>query len=394
MKALIFRLLLIGIFISPGVLFSQTDKNLFFVERNFIHSEILGEDKEYWVHLPMDYTSGSEKYPVLYITDGDEHFVLASGITEFMSSQFIIPEFIVVAVFHKDRNHDLTPTHCLTDYRGFKSNAVKVSGGGEKLLQFIEKELIVQIENKYRTASYRILAGHSLGGLFSVYVYLNRNDLFKGFISMDPVLNWDNNVCERILKSLPDQSPNFKNKLYISSAHNAPEGKRDKGPLRMSQLSFNKELKTKGVGNTKLELFEKENHLTVPYRSLYAGLSYIFSDYYIFNNPRFVEEIPFIQEHYKSVSDLYGMKFTPPEGLIEMLGKYFLLDMNEYAKSIEFFTLNAVNYPTSYKAFENLAKAYKASGDVNNAILNSKKSLELNPNNIDIQKLLIELESK
>lgn len=369
------KILVISVLIFPKVLLGQPTSKIVTGEKHIIHSEIMGEDKEYWVHLPMSYDNSINKYPVLYITDGDEHFFLAAGITEFMSSQFIIPEFIIIAIFHKDRNHDLTPTHCLTDINGFKSDAAKVSGGGEKLLQFIEKELIVQIENKYRTSSYRILAGHSLGGLFSVYVYLNRSDLFKGFISMDPVLNWDNYVCERILKSLPNQLSNFKNKLYISSAHNAPEGKRDKGPLRISQLSFYKELKTKGESDTKLELFEKENHLTVPYRSLYVGLSYIFFDYYIFNNSRFVEEIPFIQEHYKSVSDLYGMRFTPPEGLIEMLGKYFLLDRNEYTKSIEFFTLNTVNYPTSYKAFEYLAKAYKASGDVNNAIKNFKKSL-------------------
>jgi predicted alpha/beta superfamily hydrolase len=308
--------------------------------------------------------------------------------------EFIIPKFIVVAILHKDRNRDLTPTHCLTDINGFNSDAAKVSGGGEKLLQFIEKELIVEIENKYRAASYRILAGHSLGGLFCVYAYVNSSDLFKGFISMDPVLNWDNFVCERMLKLLPDQAQNFKNKLYMSSAHNAPEGKPDKGPFRMSQLSFNKALKAKAVSNAKLELFEEEVHLTVPYRSLYSGLSYIFPDYYIFKNPRFVEGIPFIQEHYKKMSDLYGMSFTPPEFLIEMLGKYFLFDKNEYNTSIEFFKLNTVNYPTSYNAFEYLAKAYKASGDLNNAILNFKKSLQLNPNNSDVQKLLNELETK
>jgi Tfp pilus assembly protein PilF len=50
--------------------------------------------------------------------------------------------------------------------------------------------------------------------------------------------------------------------------------------------------------------------------------------------------------------------------------------------------LNTVNYPESYKAFENLSKAYIASGDSNNAVLNLKKSLELNQENIDIQKLL------
>ena len=394
MKALKLGLIFFSILFFSQILFGQTDNKIYFGEKNFIHSKILGEDREYWVHLPVDYEKSSDKYPVLYITDGDEHFFLASGLTEFMSSQFMIPEFIVVAILHKDRIHDLTPTHCLTFVNGFQSDGAKASGGGEKLLQFIEKELIVRIESKYRASSYRILAGHSLGGLFCIYAYLNCSDVFKGFISMDPALNWDNFVCERILKSLPNQAPNFKNKLYISSAHNSPPGELDKGPFRMSQLSFTKELKMKGVNNTKFEIFENEIHMTVPYRSLFSGLIFIFSDYYIFKNPRFTPEIPFIQEYYKNISALYEMKIIPPEYLIEMLGKYYLLDINKYAEAIKFFKLNTVNYPNSFKAYELLAKAYKASGDVDNAILNYKKSLELNPNNEDIKKALIELESE
>ena len=252
----------------------------------------------------------------------------------------------------------------------------------------------MQIEKKYKASSYRILAGHSLGGLFCTYAYLTRNHLFKGFISMDPALNWDNYVCEKMLKSLPGQAQNFESKLYISSAHNAPVGKRDKGPFRKSQLSFTKELKNRGIKNTQFELFDKESHMTVPYKSLYAGLMFLFPDYYIFNSPGFTPDISFIRNYYKNVSDVYGMTITPPENLIEMIGKYYLFENTNYAKAIELFTFNTINYPDSHDAFEFLAKACKASGDVENAILNYKKSLELNPDNTAIQKALFELESK
>lgn len=394
MKTFKLGLLTVCMLCFSKMLFTQTDNQLFFGEKNQIHSEILGEKRKYWVHLPMNYEKGTNDYPVLYITDGAEHFFLVSGLIEFMSSQFMIPEFIVVTIFHKDRNHDLTPTHSSTDINGFQSKAAEVSGGGEKLLQFIEKELITEIETKYRASSYRVLTGHSLGGLFCTYAYLTRSDLFKGFIVMDPALNWDSYVCERTLMSLPDKARNFKNKLYISSAHNAPEGKPDKGPLRTSQLSFTKALKKKGVTNIKFEVFEKEMHLTVPYRSLYAGLTFIFSDYYIFKSSAFAEEISFIQQFYNNLSEAYGMQITPPENLIEMMGKYFLFEKGDFAKAVAFFSLNTTNYPNSFKAFEYLAKAYQASGDPDNAIINFKKSLALNPDNADIQKLLLELESK
>lgn len=388
------KILIISILIFPTILFSQTNNKIFYGEKHTIHSNIMGEDKEYWVHLPMDYNKSEEKYPVLYITDGDEHFYLASGIIQFMSSQYIIPEMIVVAIFHKDRNHDLTPTHILEDNDGLNSDALKVSGGGEKLLQFIEKELIVKIDSNYRTDSYKILAGHSLGGLFAVYTYLNRSHLFNAFIAMDPALYWNHFLCEQMLQSLPNSSPNFNNKLYVSSAHNAPPGEPDITPFRKSQDSFFEELQKKKVSNTTHEYFEEENHLTLPFRSLYAGLFYIFSDYYLFNNPDFTEDVSFIQEHYNKASQLYGIKFLPPEGLMEMIGNYFLKDKNEYAKSAEFFKVNTSNYPSSFKAYENLGRAFKALGNKEQAISNFNKSLELNPENPEVKKLLKELEDQ
>ncbi|MFH0761000.1 MAG: alpha/beta hydrolase-fold protein [Bacteroidota bacterium] len=380
MRNLKIIILVIVSLLFPNILSGQPTGKIVTGEKYKMHSEITGEDMKYWIHLPVNYDNSINKYPVLYITDGDEHFSLASGVTDFMSSQYVIPELIVVAIFHMDRNHDLTPTHCTADNDGFKSDALKVSGGGVNLLQFIEKELIPEIEDNFRTGPYRILAGHSLGGLFTVYAYLNRNQLFNAFIAMDPALPWDNYLCERTLKTLTYQSPDLKNKLYLSSAHNAPYGKRDKSPFRLSQDSFYKELKAKPGTNSKHDYFENQNHLTVPYQSLYAGLSYIFSGFYILDNPQFVLEVPFVQEHYKKESDLYGIDFTPPERLMEMFGKYFLFDKNDYNKSIEFFKFNTIHYPSSYKAFEYLAKAYKASGNEKEAILNLEKAQELNPN--------------
>jgi tetratricopeptide (TPR) repeat protein len=205
---------------------------------------------------------------------------------------------------------------------------------------------------------------------------------------MDPALPFDNFLCERMVRNPGYQSPDLKNKLYISSAHNAPYGKRDKSPFRLSQDNFCKALKEQPGVNLKHDYFENQNHLTVPYQSLYAGLAWIFPDFYILDNPRFVLEVPFIENHYKRESDTYGIVFTPAERLMEMFGKYFLYDKNDYTKSLEFFQFNTTHYPTSSRAFEFLAKAYEALGDTDKATLNYKKALELNPGNTDIQKTL------
>jgi predicted alpha/beta superfamily hydrolase len=307
----------------------------------------------------------------------------------------MIPELIIVAIFHKDRNHDLTPTHITVDFQGIKGDEFIVSGGAEEFLQFIEKELIIQVEKSYCTAPYRILAGHSLGGLFAVYSYLVRGNLFNAYIAMDPALWWDNSYCEKTLKSLPGQSSNLENKLYISSSHLAPKNKRDKTIYRKTQNSFSKELNSKIKSKSKHDYFEKDNHYMVPIQSLYNGLSYVFNDYYLYNNrPFFKEDTSFVQNHFKHVSNIYGISPIPPEGLVERTGYVSYIFFKDYKKAIEFCKLNVNNYPNSSKAYENLAKAYKASGNKTDAISNFKKSLELNPENTEIQKILIELEGQ
>jgi tetratricopeptide (TPR) repeat protein len=133
--------------------------------------------------------------------------------------------------------------------------------------------------------------------------------------------------------------------------------------------------------------------LTVPYASLYAGLTYVFSDYYILDSPQFRLEISYIEAFYKKQAEVFGITTKPPERLIEMFGKHFLFDKNDYSKSIPFFELNSINYPYSYKSFEYLAKAYLASGNKEDAISNFKQALDLYPGNKEIQIILIELEN-
>ncbi len=388
MRGLKILTMTIIVVLYPCFLLSQSNGNIDLDEKYVIHSDIIGEDQEYWVHLPMNYENSEIEYPVLYITDGDEFFNLASGTTEFMSIEYIIPECIVVGLLHEDRNHALTPTYCETFVNGLQCDAAKVSGGGDTLLQFIQQELIPRIEQNYRTGPYRIFAGHSLGGLLTVYAFLNYNQLFNSFIAMDPALNWDRDFCQRLLHDGTYKSPELSSRLYISSAHNAHMRKKDKSALRLSQDAFKDELQKKKIENFKHEYFEDQNHMTVPYKSLYAGLANSFPDFYILEDPMFRLDTSFLVKFYELQSDIYKMHFQPSQRLIEMFGKYFLYDVDDYYNAIKFFELDTTIYKDSYKAYHYLGKAYKAAEMPDGAVVNLIKALELNPESEDIQVLL------
>jgi predicted alpha/beta superfamily hydrolase len=46
-----------------------------------------------------------------------------------------------------------------------------MAGGADSFLRFIREELLPEVDRKYRTAPFRILMGHSLGGLFALHAF-------------------------------------------------------------------------------------------------------------------------------------------------------------------------------------------------------------------------------
>jgi 3-oxoadipate enol-lactonase len=73
---------------------------------------------------------------------------------------------------------------------------------------------------------------------------------------------------------------------------------------------------------------------------------------------------------------------------------YSFLQNGKIKEAIELFKLNTVAYPNSSNTYDSLGEAYLADGQNNLAIKNYQKSLELNPNNANAQKVLKDLKRK
>jgi predicted alpha/beta superfamily hydrolase len=103
-----------------------------------------------------------------------------------------MPPLIVVAIANTDRNRDLTPSHAGVPHSDGTVAPVPTSGGADKFLDFIQTELVPEIEKRYAIHPYRIFTGHSLGGLFAIHALINRPELFNACIATSPSLWWDN----------------------------------------------------------------------------------------------------------------------------------------------------------------------------------------------------------
>ena len=357
-----------------------------------IESKILNEERTYILELPDSYKESSKNYPLLVLLDGEVNYHGHSGILKQMVQGGQIPEMIIVAINNVDRVRDFTPTNYLTNLNG--SSAVeshKTSGGSSNFLGFIEKELLPEIEGKYRTNNFKILVGISHGGLLVGSSYLSETSTFKGFISMDPSFWWDDQyVVKQIANTGLSQLES--KRIYVSTADKFENFDRNpevfKANINSHEL-FNASLKNKGVSPSKVQLdyFKEENHWTVALMSLYRGMQFIYKDLRMKNirNSSFEEIIAYYKSNYNGA-------FVPPENDINALGYKHLRD--DKNKALAFFILNTTNYPNSSNAFDSLGEGYVELGDKENAIKNYKMSLALDSSNDNAKEMLRKLQKE
>ncbi|OYX28739.1 MAG: hypothetical protein B7Z06_00755, partial [Flavobacteriales bacterium 32-35-8] len=329
-----------------------------------LYSDILKENREIWVHIPKSATKNQSKYPVLYLLDGDAHFYSVTGMIEQLSTvngNTVSPEMVVIGIINTDRTRDLTPTHM---------NGT--SGGGEKFLNFVERELIPYIEKTYPVIDYKTFVGHSLGGLTVIDALIERPELFNNYVAIDPSLWWDNQeLLKRANKILSNNTFEGKS-LYVALANNLPNNMRfdevindttkdTEGTRSIIQFVRTTESLKNNRLNFDWKYYENENHGLVPIIAEYDALRFLFqwnvlelnqlNQFYPPNNAPFNDLLNLIDSHFKNVSNHFGYEIYPPEWLIIDLGKEFL-NNQEPEKAYKLFKLNLQNFPNSSNAYD------------------------------------------
>lgn len=379
---------LIGLFlltINISLIYSQPDQQIIIGQKHSYYSEVLQENREYWIALPESYHdegTSYKNYPLLIILDGHIYFHSFSGLVQLMSGgrngNRKIPEMIVVSILNVDRERDFTPDKIIM-------RRENNTGGGDRFLAFLEKELIPELDRQYRTNSFRVLFGHSLGGLLATHAYMKDTTLFQALIAADPSLGaWDETVMDEKIERVGQQI--FDRTIYFATADAGKRNLRNRD--RHVRLYESLRGKCDGEFKAKLKYYEDEDHGSVPLIAFYEGLSFIFSGY-VFSY-REINERKILEQHYHELSKRLGFKFLPPEALVNRAGYYLLRSQepNEQSKALDLFLLNTENYPESYHAFDSLGDAYSVLGDRENAIRHFKRSLELNPDNEHAKSIL------
>ncbi len=151
-----------------------------------IDSRETGRPYHIYVRYPVDYEKErGQRYPVVYLTDGDSLFPILAAGHLFLHHDEKLPEALVVGIAYGSfdpsvnrRDLDFTPP-----------GGEPGTGGAADFQRFLKTELLPEVERRYRAdPGRRILFGQSRGGGFVLYSAVTDADLFWGRIASNPAL--------------------------------------------------------------------------------------------------------------------------------------------------------------------------------------------------------------
>jgi len=161
MRTLISSLLILVTTIHQGQAQQNTDTIA-------IASLILNEPRDIVIYEPEGLHK-TDSVRIIYLLDGE----FSNYRYEKIAREHFDKDIVGIGIINTNRNRDMLP--------------VKEP---ENFLEFIEKELIPEVEKRY-TIEERILFGHSFAGGFTLYAMIHRPGLFDKYIasSPTPILN-------------------------------------------------------------------------------------------------------------------------------------------------------------------------------------------------------------
>ncbi len=346
---------------------ADTGRPILIGERFQLHSQAIGETRSYFVHLPEDYDLSNDRYPLLIVLDGAADFQHASTTADLLADAGRIPHMLVVGIPNTVRNRDMIP--------------FAAGSGSENFLKFLTTELIPKLDHDFRTQPYRILVGHSNGGLFGLYSLIKAPAEFRGYILASPPLQNDNRGLPKTVASFLEQHKDLAASIYLTTANEPGEflsGNWELSAYLQSQASRDPLL------SFAFRRYPEETHATIPLRSVYDGLEFIFEGWPSADSGpdsfTLYERggLAAIDKYYADASARLGYSVAIPAGVL--LAPAFSLYRQKRVAEAETVILHALElYPNDVSALLTAGRLYFDRGDKAKATQYLTKALLLAP---------------
>jgi predicted alpha/beta superfamily hydrolase len=328
-----------------------------------LQSKALGEERNISIRLPQSYQGSKKDYPVLYLTDGENHFGHGVSAVSVLEEYAMMPETIIVAIPNLDntRLRDLV----------YESN---------NFINFIENELKPFINSNFRTTGTDILFGHSSAGGFTLNMLRNQTELFDGYISASPSISMKKERVQQYKDFLKSQHGKADISLYIAMGGKADEGVAINPDNIEYLLNLLKNNAPDNISWT-YDHHPEQNHMTSPYLALFRGLSWVFRDYQFpaflgYQDFKSFGGIDALKVHFETRHENYQTPREIPEDVLVGLGFTFINE-ESYDQAYKILN-NAIGlYPASYSAYNALGTLYKKQKRLTKALDSFENALTL-----------------
>ncbi len=267
-----------------------------------ITSAILKETRPINVVLPASYSKSSpdRRYPVMILLDGEANVPPAAAVSDELSRNGQIPEFVIVAIPNLDpmrgRLRDLTPP-------GLSVSGSSLNEGGDRFLDFIEQELLPAVDRQFRGGAPRIFIGHSSGGILATYAAATRST-YRAVVAIDAPIHLGENWLAKKLTERAKAASSPLRYVSLEARFGWPE-------------EVWKTLAAAAPAAWKLhreKFWPKESHESIGMIAMYLGLREVFGDYSLLAAP--VSPTTSILPHYTKISAAIGATVIPPRKLL------------------------------------------------------------------------------
>lgn len=167
-----------------------------------------------WIYLPPGYSTSKDRYPVLYMHDGQNLFDEATSFSgewgvdetlERLIAKRKIKKMIVVGI-------DNQPEFRLNEYSPFlfEYSGLEFRPQASEYADFIVENLKPYIDDNYRTKPDRehtAIAGSSMGGLVSVYIGVKYQSVFSKVGALSSSFGICKNELENYIQDHPKEYP-------------------------------------------------------------------------------------------------------------------------------------------------------------------------------------------
>jgi predicted alpha/beta superfamily hydrolase len=305
---------------------------------------------------------------VLYLLDGGDYFEPFAGIVQYMAMYDMVPEMIVVGVSQGDRMRELTFSPSNEENGDWAT-----SGGAEPFQRFLQEELIPGIDESYRTHPFRILVGHSLGGLFAVESLSRTPGLFQATLAFSPSLYWNQFEWLKSTTSLFDGMPRWRHFLFISGEQKGEEETR-----RLAEFLSLAEARAPDGFEYRYSFYPEESHGSVALPAFYENLKQLFEGWEL-EGEAWALGPDSVQAHFQGLTDRYGFPIPIPEEYLVGHALHGLRSHGAPDEAILLLRLCLSLYPGSADVHAALGEAYESKGDRDEAVRQCRRALEIDP---------------